>query len=105
MGTQAATHKILRASTRKVWRHCPTSADTNSPKLVPIQTAPAPGMTEGDRRMEISAPGPLMFRWLRSATGRSGRFRASGPTTLSTPAPDTPTAQGKKDASTVTELL
>jgi hypothetical protein len=46
-----------------------------------------------------------MSLWLRPAMVPSRRFRASGPTTLTTQAPATPTAQAKKDVSTVTELV
>src|SRR5258706_11082185 len=105
MATLAAILRILPANTRKAWRHCPTSADTNSPKLAPIPTAPARGMTDAARKTETNAPGPSMSPWLRSATGPSGRFRASGRTTRSTPAPATPTVQVKPDVSTATDVL
>src|ERR1700726_983276 len=62
-------------------------------------------MTGGGRRTEISAGGPSTSPWLRSAMAPRGRFRASGPTTLTTLELAPPTAQAKKDVSTVTELL
>src|ERR1700756_151714 len=62
-------------------------------------------MTAAARKTEISAHGPSMFPWFRSAIVPSGKFRGSGPTTLTTQAPATPIAQGREDVSTVTELL
>jgi len=86
------------------WRRWPTSADTNSRKLALIRILPALGMIAAAKRTAISALGPSMFPSSCSAMGPSGRFKGSGPITLTTREPATQTAQGREDVSTVTEV-
>src|SRR5258708_31874491 len=75
----------------------------NSRKPAPIH-ATVDGTPPRVRKMAISAPGPSTFLLYPSATARSGRCRANGRTTLTTPAPDTPTAPARRDVSTGTEI-
>jgi len=80
------------------------AADTNSRKLALIRILPALGMIAAAKRTAISALGPSMFPSSCSAMGPSGRFKGSGPITLTTREPATQTAQGREDVSTVTEV-
>src|SRR6476646_12134862 len=54
--------------------------------------------------MATSAPGRLMFRWLRSATAPSGKFKVSGRTPPTTPALAIRTAPDRKGVWTDTEF-
>jgi len=103
MAMGAAIRQTLQGCTRRGWRPWRMSADTNSRRRARTRILRGRGMTNAARRTAINARGPSMFRWLRSATTPSGRFRGNGRTTRSIREQVTRTARGRGDASTATE--